>query len=328
MRDSQWLVPAAILLVVQHTAAWIISFAVQFPARPPTISYMLAAAVLSLASGLVLFLGKLWRLWNTGEEHPIERLRIDTDWPAVATYFVGFQFVALQIAALTWLKEMIPYVLPYWADPTLAAADRALLGTDAWRLVPNALVRPLDFLYPWWAAVKSLALILMLSLPASQLKSRALLSYFLNVGLIAVIGEYVLASGGPIFYDQLVGGHHFAELTARTRQYAPIASLGSHYLWTVYVSHDGAIASGISAMPSMHVATTVWTALVLSRLWPRFRYLIWSWWVIILAGSVALGWHYLMDGVVASIGGVLCWHLAPYILRLSLRSGLAKPAMA
>ena len=135
--------------------------------------------------------------------------------------------MALQLAALTWLKEMLPLAIPYWADPALASLDRAVLGVDAWRLIPEALVWPLDAAYPTWALVKFFALLAALVVPASQLKSRAMISYFLTVGLVGVSGQYLLSSGGPIFYDRLLDTNQFGELAVRLREHAPIASTAS-----------------------------------------------------------------------------------------------------
>lgn len=323
-RDSSWIIPAAILLLVQHASAWLISQAVHFTERPPTASYMIMALVLSVAGGLVIFLQKLFVMWRQGEANPTKRIREESDYGAVATYILGFQLVGLQMAALTWLKEMLPLVIPFWADPMLASLERSILTIDAWRLVPEALVRPLDVIYPSWAPIKFLALLLMLCLPASKLKSTALLAYFLTLGLMGVTGQYLFSSVGPIFYDRLLGGDHFAPLTARLQEQAPIASLASSYLWNSFVMQEPGIGAGISAMPSVHVASTTWMALALSAAWPKARVLVWSFWLAIFIGSFALGWHYVLDSVVGTIGAIACWKLAVLYLRFNDKS--AHPA--
>ena len=53
-------------------------------------------------------------MWARGEAQPAQRLIAETDHAAVVAYLVGFQLVALQIAALTWLKEMLPLIAPFW----------------------------------------------------------------------------------------------------------------------------------------------------------------------------------------------------------------------
>jgi hypothetical protein len=313
-KDGGWVFPAIVLLVAQHASALLVSYSVGFTERPPTLSYMVMALVLASIGGLAILLRRLWQLWRENEGRPLARLRTETSLAPVATYFVGFQLVALQIAALTWLKEMLPLAVPYWADGFLAQLDRVVLGADAWRLVPAILVPPLDWLYTTWAPVKFFALVVMLALPPSELKARALFSYFLTVGLVGVSGQYLLSSGGPIFYDRLMLTNDFAALADRTREFAPVAHLASEYLWQSYLARDTSIGNGISAMPSMHVATTTWAAITLGRLWPKSAVPVWSFWFIILVGSVALGWHYLSDGVIGAGGAYLCWKVAPNIM--------------
>ena len=73
-------------------------------------------------------------------------------------------------------------------------------------------------------------------------------------------------------------------------------------LWTGY-ANDGVLA-GISAMPSMHVATSVLMALYAGT------HARWAGWVmavfalLILLGSVQLGWHYAVDGYA---GALIAW---------------------
>lgn len=320
-RDWDWIKPASVLVLAQHFGAVVIAHAVGFPNTPPTASYVIMAMVLATAAGMILLLAHLWTLWRQGVEDPLRRITTPAIRLVALTYYAGFLLVALQIAALTWLKEMIPFLVPYWADPLLARIDRIFLFGDAWRLIPSGTVKALDFLYTLWAPFKFFALFMMLAAPASKLKSQAMLSYFLVVGLLGVVGEYVLSSGGPIFFDRLVGGESFAELIERTREHAKLAYGASEYLWASYTAGDTRIGNGISAMPSMHVATTVWASLALCARWPHFRWVVWPFAFMILAGSVGLGWHYLSDGVVGGLGAVLCWKLAPILLdRLHLQA--------
>ena len=314
-RDIDWVKPVVVLLIAQHVAAFSMSRAIGYDQRPPTVSYMVMALVLATIGGFAILCRHLWRLWRLEEAHPIARLRSDTDWTAVISYFLGFQLVALQIAALTWLKEILPWTVPYWADPALAAFDRALLGVDAWRLFPEWAVAPLDAIYVFWGPFKFFVLILMLVLPPSRLKSQAVLSYFLTVGIVGVAGQYLLSSVGPVFYDQYQGSSDFAALTSRIHEHAPVVVKASEHLWQAYSGGYSAIGGGISAMPSVHVATTTWAALALTRFWRFAAVPAWAFWLLIVAGSVALGWHYLADGIAGAAGALGCWYLAPRLLR-------------
>jgi hypothetical protein len=308
--DSQWIVPAAALVVCQYVAALVLSATIGVSVGPPQLGYMPIGLVISFVGGSVIAIPAIWRFWREGEPRPIARLIREADLNAVAVYLIGFQLVALQMGALTWLKVMLPAVVPYWADPALASLDRAIIGTDAWRLIPESLMRPFDILYLTWAPLETLSLFLILCLRPSRIKARAMIAYFLMFGVMGVFGQYLLSSVGPVFYDRLLGGEHFAGLLARIDTHAEVMKISSNMLWESYSSHSRMMANGISAMPSMHVASTVWIALALASLWPKLRVLVWAYWLIIFIGSFALGWHYFLDGVVGTLGALGCWALA------------------
>jgi membrane-associated phospholipid phosphatase len=96
----------------------------------------------------------------------------------------------------------------------------------------------------------------------------------------------------------------------RLHENAPIARAASDYLWQTYLGNDATIGSGISAMPSMHVAMTTWAAIAVSAAWPRLRVPMWSFASVIFVGSFALGWHYVSDSVAGALGAIACWKLA------------------
>jgi hypothetical protein len=119
------------------------------------------------------------------------------------------------------------------------------------------------------------------------------------------LGQYLGASAGPIFYESIQLGDRFAELPI-----SPLTAAAREYLWVNYLKDGGLIGSGISAMPSMHVAIALWIAMVVRSLLPRLQILGWAYFVIILVGSVHLGWHYAVDGIVASALVPLVWIMA------------------
>ena len=73
-------------------------------------------------------------------------------------------------------------------------------------------------------------------------------------------------------------------------------------LWGDYQVRDVMVGSGISAMPSMHVAIATLFALVCWRVrrWLGIVMTIYA--VIIMLGSVDLGWHYAVDGYLGAVG--------------------------
>jgi hypothetical protein len=313
-RDSEWIVPATVLVFFQYLAASVLSAAIGFRGRPPVAEYTVVQLVISMVGGSIIVTPRIWRFWRESEPRPIVRLLRECDVPAVLSYLIGFQLLALQIAALSWLKEMLPAIIPYWADPALARLDHAILGTDAWRLVPEPLVRPFDVIYVCWTPVQMVALSVMLCMPPSAVKARAMLAYFLIWGFMGVCGQYIFSSAGPVFYDQVFGGHRFADLMIRNEAHAPFVLLGVNMLWNTYSSHTDQIGAGISAMPSMHVAMASWIGLSLPSLWPKLRAPAWAFWAAIFIGSFALGWHYFLDGLAGTLGALGCWMITPRFL--------------
>ena len=78
-------------------------------------------------------------------------------------------------------------------------------------------------------------------------------------------------------------------------------------LWAGYMN-DGVLA-GISAMPSMHVATAVLMALYAwtHARWAGFVMAVFA--ILIMLGSVHLGWHYAVDGYVGALIAWIAWRI-------------------
>jgi hypothetical protein len=232
----------------------------------------------------------------------------------IAAIVIGCLLVGMQIGALTWLKTMLPVTQGFWADPALAGADRMIFGKDPW-VISHELFGPitglLDRCYVTWAPVKFATMIAVVLAAASPNKSRAMVAYFIMVSTGCLL-QYALPSAGPVFYEHLGLGDQFGSMPVE-----PWVATARDYLWADYLSGGGRPGGGISAMPSMHVAVALWVALVVRAYFPRLQFLGWAYFAAILIGSVHLGWHYALDGIVASAIALVAWALAPFLLRLS-----------
>lgn len=212
-------------------------------------------------------------------------------------------------------KLGIPVLRGFAADRTLADLDTALLGTDAWR-VPHALLGRsamwlIEFCYvPLWFAALGLSQILVPMLASRRFAGRFALALMLSWLIGGVLVAYLLPSAGPIF-AHLVDpefGRRFAPLSASLREIAPDDSYvlsGVAYLESGLRTPGGVAGGGISAMPSMHVATAVLLALAARRT---------SWFapatgfaVVIYVGSIHTGFHYALDGIVSAVITFACW---------------------
>jgi hypothetical protein len=133
----------------------------------------------------------------------------------------------------------------------------------------------------------------------------------------------LLPAGGPVFYAQLGYGDRFADL-----QGAEETRILANYLWTVYSGKGFGPGSGISAMPSLHIATSVWMLLVVHVCARRWIVPMAVAGALIFLLSISLGWHYAVDGVVGGAAALLCFRLLriAYSARTSWRPAAALAA--
>jgi hypothetical protein len=232
-------------------------------------------------------------------------------WPTavLATVLVG-----LGASAFLPLKYAIPGEIGFWLDQPLALAERQLFGTDPWALLDILFgwaAVPMDWLYGCWMPVQTLALFALILARPSSAKARALVAYSLAWFLLGVVAAMLLSSAGPLFYDRLYGGNDFHALagTLRSRG-AWIALAESDLMWTAMRDPAPGIVAGISAMPSIHVAISLWMYLAARDLAPKAAPAALVYFLLVWVGSVQFGWHYVADGLVGAIGMVGVWHLA------------------
>ena len=204
--------------------------------------------------------------------------------------------LGLAMALHGWAKTMIPNAGGYWADPMLANFDRALFGQDPWHLFKLAGLSPLFAkIYVSWFPV---TFGMMGLLAFSKRDHGVLMTAFLAILIIVgTIGQYVLPSAGPIFYERLGLGPRFDELIATTD---PSVTFLADYLWRNFESGGANLGTGISAMPSMHVTLAVWTMFAARAFWRPLTIPAAAYALVIYVTSVASGWHYATDGIVGA----------------------------
>jgi PAP2 superfamily len=204
--------------------------------------------------------------------------------------------LGLSIALHGWGKSMIPHVTSYWADPYLANLDAAIFGQDPWHLFRSDLFRPLySQAYVSWFLITFGT---MGFLAFSKRDHSAILTSYLAILIIGgTVGQYLLPSAGPIFYERVGHGARFAELVATND---PTYGLFADYLWKHYQAGGANLGTGISAMPSMHVTLAVWTVIAARALWRPLMVPAIIYALVIWAASIASGWHYALDGIVGA----------------------------
>jgi hypothetical protein len=309
--DAEWLLPCAAIVAVQM-ALWFVAWRAGIIYAPLLTSYgLIALAFFAFVVGarLVVLIARAFR---SGEARPLKlvlRLAVENRFRIIAA-ILGLQLLSFGSASFSALKGGIPHAIPFWLDLPLARIELPI-----WHVLYKLLgwsVPFFDHLYGTFILTQAFAVFGLLVSKPSALKSRAMVSLCLSWVVLGIAGAYLLSSAGPLFYDRLFSSHRFAELDAMILAHAPLTKMTSDALWMSYTANVASVANGISAMPSMHVATTLWLALVLKD--TRLSALAWLYYALIWIGSVLLGWHYLSDGLVGSIGALAVWKVAPALL--------------
>ncbi|UWP88503.1 phosphatase PAP2 family protein [Aliiroseovarius crassostreae] len=217
----------------------------------------------------------------------------------------------------TMLKTTMPFILPFWADPWMADLDRALhFGVDPWRLTHavSAWINPelagTIYFTAWLLPCMYLpVLIVMFDMDARRFR-RFILLYLFSWIVMGNVLALAFLSAGPIFYDRLLGGDTFVPMMASLQE---IGFAGgfldalSDNLWAAYESKAQLPGSGISAFPSVHIATATVFALYLYERHRAFLPLS----ILIVATyqflSVYQGWHYAIDGYFSILVMIGVW---------------------
>lgn len=265
-------------------------------------------------------------LWSGAVATEITRRRVDRPFAAVRRILYlhrhwlmrGALFVLMVLflaRAFTSYKTAIPRYVPFYADPMLAQLDRAILGTDAWRLT-HAVLGPLetmliDRVYALWVFVMLLYMGWFCFTRNQKLQLRGLLTYLFTWAVLGNFFALAFSSVGPCFYELFYGDPRYAPMMAQLRSISdqhPIIALGAMNFLIDSIGKER-MGAGISAMPSLHVAIAFLCFLVTMtyarRWWPKV--LAGAFFACIAIGSVHLGWHYAADGIVSLIGVGLIW---------------------
>jgi hypothetical protein len=215
-------------------------------------------------------------------------------------------------------KSAIPLILPYQNDPTWTSVDRWIhFGRLPYELLPTFLTTPgalhwLELLYLAWHAVVGAGILWVTMQSDSALRRRFYFAFVATWVLLGNVAALAASSGGPCYYHALVGGtaDPYAALMSRLALDGSSIpyTLGIRWqLWHHYQMSSVGVGTGISAMPSMHVAMPALFALTAYRKDAALGILFALFGVAIFVGSIALGWHYAVDGYVSTVAVGLLW---------------------
>ena len=227
--------------------------------------------------------------------------------PTLTAFFANFA---------TW-KSAIPLFYPGFPwDAPLEQLEIWVHGDHPDRLLaplfgsPRAILL-LDRLYHAWFYM----LFILVIWQAWEADNRRLRQFWMSFALVWVVLGIIMAAGfasaGPIYAGLDRGSASYADLLARLQAAEALTPLYVHIsswsLWEAFRQPGISIGDGISAFPSLHVALA---SLAVAAAWQANRWvggLAASYALLLLVGSIMLGWHYALDGEAAIIGAAVIW---------------------
>lgn len=230
-------------------------------------------------------------------------------------------------ATFTLVKSSIPSLNPFSWDRTFAHWDRWLLGGKApWELLHPLLGQPvitatISWAYGFWFLVLAFVMAWQaFAMRDPRLRLQYFYATFLTWILLGSVGAILFSSAGPCYFGRVVGGPDpygplMAYLRHADQQFAVLSVATQEMLWSIHTQRDLLIGSGISAMPSLHVAMALLFALVGWRHSRPVGIFFTGFFFLIALGSVHLGWHYAVDGLAAIAGAWLIWKGSGWLAR-------------
>jgi len=233
--------------------------------------------------------------------------------PAIGIMMFGFM-------AFTDMKNVIPLLNPYSWDESFMLMDKALhFGQHPWELLQplfgsSTATIIINFFYNLWFFIMFGFWTAAGVTKSDQGWERQFLLSFIWCW---IIGGSILAtlfsSMGPAFYDLVnnVENPYLLQMEGLIKineTHEVFALKGQDVLRQSYLGASG--ISGISAMPSMHNATSVIFMLAAYRIHKYFGHIMALFLTIIVLGSVHLAWHYAVDAYAGIAIALFIWWIA------------------
>jgi hypothetical protein len=227
----------------------------------------------------------------------------------------------------TVVKASIPSIAPFAWDATFEHVDRLVHGGIApWELLQPIFGYPLitaaiNVAYNFWFYFLAVTWVWQaFSKRDDALRMQFFLTLTLGWILIGNVAAMYFSSAGPCYFGRITGLLDpyvplMSYLLGANDSYAVWALTAQEMLWQNYQIREMALGAGISAMPSMHVAMATLFALLAWRFrrWIGIVATIYA--VIVMIGSVHLGWHYAVDGYFGAAAMASLWWINGRVAR-------------
>jgi hypothetical protein len=300
--EREWLVPCIAMTTGLALAALALRPATAvgsgefFSMFPTWATYVFIAEIGFLGFHLI-------RMMRAGVANPITYLRRQFDWKRPALLGFAALLSGFNMICFMWIKAEINLLAPFDADQTIANIGRFIFGRDPWRFFQGMDLTFMAVTYNilWFWALMITLFILLLAKPSAG-RSASLISYFFQWSIFGPVGQYLVPAAGPLFYERIGLGSRYDGLYAHI---PPLVGDISNYLWSHYSHRSFGLGAGISAMPSLHIATAAWMVISLRAIGSRLSVPAAALGLYLYVASVALGWHYFLDGVAGAMGAVI-----------------------
>lgn len=268
------------------------------------ISYFMARLILPVcAIGCIAVINGV--TWRDFASHLVGRLSV-----------VAILLVALLIAfaSYTTFKFKIPDIVPFYADSWAAGLDAWLHHGDAWRLAhavwPDAWSRFVFYCYNYgWFLYWFGTPLFVVLWQRPEIVKRYLWALLLTFIVCGTILATLYSSVGPVFFADILKDDRYGELMTRLGTLDGMNYILGYadYLYTSYEQQNAVFGTGISAIPSMHVAVVTLNAWLFSAINRWAGLFAWVFAAMIMFGSVYTGWHYAIDGYMSFLAVTAVW---------------------
>jgi hypothetical protein len=281
--------------------------------RPLFVPYISSAAAVSVMAILIYTFVQFAMLAHRRADDPLAAVRAKLIDRAPLMLLPAL-VLPLFLIGYTASKCAIQFLVGYGWDEVFANADKLIFGDDVWHLTRRVLGSSHSRIWEWFYTVGWGAVFFIAANAVALFGSKRLVGVYFTAMLGSwLIGGCLLAYGfsaaGPVF-----AGLFDPELA---RRFAPMrhaldGSLGSgpigftqDYLSKMVGVHIAMKGGGMSAMPSMHLASA--SIYVLAARCTRWLVPAIAFWLIIFVASGYFGYHYWVDGIAAAIVAAVVW---------------------
>ena len=227
----------------------------------------------------------------------------------------------IQFLSFCFFKISIPYINFYSWDDVLINLDWILLFKHhAWVLVksitPNfEMIEIYNFIYLSWIPITSTILFWQQVSVNRAVRIQYLTSLLATWLILGCWCAVLFSSVGPCFYESFYNNPPYiislinSHIGPLGENLGLLSTAAKKSLLDNYLNETFILVYGISAFPSLHIATTVLHALAITKRFRRLAPVVWSYAVLILLSCIYLGFHYLVDCIFGILGAFTIWHV-------------------